>query len=546
MYSLERNEVVWESHNFGCPMNHATISPDGQLLIVVGDCSVACVFRRLDRPTAQVNGDPGSNCDFPDWKLFRKIDLHTPETATLSTYFTTAWSDNGRLFATASEHGYIMVMETKLIHDADSDPILSIVPSSRAMSSPGAIRAICFAPSPWDLLVWTENYGRICIADLRTDLRIRQVVDLDCASEKLTRHIISDDMRRSDDDFISAQSLDREASYLQAHRSLRDDREMLPASQEPQMGQPFDDGLTEEENQMIGGLRTTRARQNHANPSAEGTRPINPIRASSLREALQMNSQRYRAMHGLSSAESSVQNNPVFRRTSHLGRGGHQRMEVDRWTEETATTDSRPSDGTDAWRTIERAMYRAASGSSGNITRPTHEERPAEEDWLMPELIPALSSSRRASSGRVTLPSFREHLSVLEAERARRRDRAADANLTTRGAAVEARRRMQVVISGSDAGWSELDDGESAQLRPSRLSSANESTQRARMREIGELDTLLGLSLPQPSTGGQGPLYSARQGVYHTTQAEGIVDGDTSDWGIGTTGLAWGRNGRTV
>ncbi|KAF2455056.1 hypothetical protein BDY21DRAFT_77867 [Lineolata rhizophorae] len=224
--------------DFPFPMNHASISPDGRLLVAVGDSHVAYFFERRDRPGCPADTDkpPATKAKSAasTWQLLRAHTLYLPKyrTACATGYFTTAWSPSGSLVAVGAEAGYITVFDSKIIQEvpyAASNTIASLTCSSadhikpyintarprRAkMSSsnprssrpekplddipdamdaevkviastrpyhntgPGAVRCMLFSPSPWDLLIWAEDQGRVCVSDLRDGLTSRQVLDL--------------------------------------------------------------------------------------------------------------------------------------------------------------------------------------------------------------------------------------------------------------------------------------------------------------------------------------------------------------------------------
>ncbi|GAM89482.1 hypothetical protein ANO11243_075210 [Dothideomycetidae sp. 11243] len=153
-------------------MNHATISPDGKTLAAVGDVNTVFFFTR----------------SLPDWELTGRYTLYIPSPHTQRGYFTTAWSPSGHLLAVGSEAGYITVFD---MHDfiqaveeagGDIETIrLATIPSSRpniqAHTCPGAVRSMLFSPDPWDLLIWAEDQGRICIGDLRNALKSKPGVN---------------------------------------------------------------------------------------------------------------------------------------------------------------------------------------------------------------------------------------------------------------------------------------------------------------------------------------------------------------------------------
>jgi hypothetical protein len=168
------------------PVNHATISPDGQLLIAVGDYQQCYFYERADlkpSPDSRSHKYASAHCQ---WELLDVVLLHVPKSLGSTGYFTTAWSPNGRLCAVASEMGYISIIDIEALKSLEQgeDAIVTVISSTRPEIAlpyggcPGAVRTMLFSPSPWDLLIWSEDQGRVCVADLRTGLRARQVLQL--------------------------------------------------------------------------------------------------------------------------------------------------------------------------------------------------------------------------------------------------------------------------------------------------------------------------------------------------------------------------------
>ena len=280
MYSLKRN-VELKVDVFGFMMNHATISPDGKLLVIVGDRQEIFFNRRVERSQSRgfspQHGLPGQY----DWEQIRHFPLYKPQHAEYSAYFTTAWSPDGKLCATASEDGYITVFDVDAIanDDPDIDPVVAVAPSSRKDSTPGAVRTMCFAPEPWDLLIWAEQNGRVCVGDLRQGLLSRQVVELNPKGEDVTKLNLTDTDSRLEGTDYRDLNLDLGHARRQ-HRSLfiNEDshRSSTPTAQDlldaqerrhlqREMGIPELDGepqgLNEEERAILEGLRTSRQRE---------------------------------------------------------------------------------------------------------------------------------------------------------------------------------------------------------------------------------------------------------------------------------------------
>ena len=277
MYSLTRDTEL-KVEDFPFQMNHATISPDGRLLVIVGDQELIYFYRRIEVPSSPEKVSPHRRVGLFEWERLRVFRLHKPNAKDYSAYFTTAWSPSGKLCATASEDGYITVYDVDAIADAEleSDPVVAVAPSSRRETASGAIRTMLFAPEPWDYLIWAEENGRVCIGDLRTGLNTRQVVNLDPKGEHVTRIDLMDSSSTLDDfehrdydsdlDFIrryqralgtgdNRDAVSFATDYINSSAERR--RQIFPA------GLDMDDdphGLNEEERQILEGLRSTRQR----------------------------------------------------------------------------------------------------------------------------------------------------------------------------------------------------------------------------------------------------------------------------------------------
>ncbi|KAK5726480.1 hypothetical protein LTR17_012704 [Elasticomyces elasticus] len=267
-------------------MNHATISPDGHMLIAVGDFNQAYFFQRdLQEVPPQIpkphNRLTSSSIE---WTLTSVVNLHASESS--SGYFTTAWSETGHLVAVGSEGGHVTVFDMALLthpHYEDEDAVVAVIPGSRPelLSYPGAVRTIIFAPDPWDLLIWAEDQGRVCIGDLRTGLKTKQVVNLDPKDEKLNKLVFEDvpaELRGIDEleaDFerrhrnssSNASAVNFATEYIEARRRQRQQRQdmagLRSVANSAGVNALEDDphGLTIREQEILESLRTTRQRE---------------------------------------------------------------------------------------------------------------------------------------------------------------------------------------------------------------------------------------------------------------------------------------------
>lgn len=281
-------------------INHATISPDGTLLVAVGDYNQAYFYKReiIDQPPQIPKPHNRLTSASVDWKKLCTVSLHASSPDATLGYFTTAWSPSGSLVAVGSEGGYITIMDREVLEDEDLDDenrdeaIAAVIPGSRAdhpSPHPGAIRSMMFSPEPWDMLAWAEDQGRVCIGDLRTGLKSRQIISLEPKDEGLERY----ELERLDEEEqyqepeprhledLEAEMLQRFRStpdnpsavnfateYIEARRRQREHRQRLHtmqgSSRQSHASQTMEDdpgGLTESEQQILETLRTSRQRE---------------------------------------------------------------------------------------------------------------------------------------------------------------------------------------------------------------------------------------------------------------------------------------------
>lgn len=284
IYSLVHNvETVVLDLPFA--MNHASISPDGKLLVAVGDSPTAFFFKR--EHAQKPDGSKKTQeipVQFSDqgWQLVQQVALYRPTTGPCADgYFSTAWSSLGRLCAVGSECGYITVFDIDLLKKSEygEDAIVQLISSTRPDmgAGAGAVRTMHFSPNPWDFLVWSEDQGRVCVADLRTGLKVKQVLTLDPKEEGLERVEIADfdltvstemhELRR-EADFIRSyrRALDSEGGTAAAVNAANEYFESDPERQRlhRRLGVVESDsdphGLTAHERQVLEALRNTRQR----------------------------------------------------------------------------------------------------------------------------------------------------------------------------------------------------------------------------------------------------------------------------------------------
>ncbi|CAK4030823.1 hypothetical protein DOTSEDRAFT_161482 [Lecanosticta acicola] len=295
-------------------INHATISPDGQMLVAVGDFNQAYFFSReiVDTPPQIPKPHNRLTTASVEWRLTNVVTLFVSSPDATVGYFTTAWSPTGQLVAVGSEGGYITVLDTEMMANPeleDDEAVVAVVPGSRAdlpQPHPGAIRSMMFSPEPWDLLIWAEDQGRICIGDLRTGLKSRQVVSLEPGADSLRKLALEDIpqeegpvishlddleadlLRRYRNAPDSASAVNFATEYIEARRRVRQQRQDMAAlhaarqshtnasssRHTPDLLGDDPQGLTAREQQILESLRTSRQRE-EARANGQPARSVN-------------------------------------------------------------------------------------------------------------------------------------------------------------------------------------------------------------------------------------------------------------------------------
>lgn len=189
-------------------MNYATISPDGELMVAVGDKPQAFFCRRSLSPTYPMQDS---------WRVIAEPKLSLAHSSDCC--FSIAFSPSGHICAVASQTGIITIFDTSLVRE-DMEPdeaVLEVIRSSRPCLSrdlSGAVRSMSFGPSPWDLFAWAEDRGRVCVVDLRDAFRSRQTIELRIDCPSLERASISD----LEEVTLERRQMEIEANLIRRHR----------------------------------------------------------------------------------------------------------------------------------------------------------------------------------------------------------------------------------------------------------------------------------------------------------------------------------------
>jgi hypothetical protein len=194
---LERSEVL-ESLKLDDCVNRAVISPNGQLLIAIGDDPYMHVYQRKQQ-MGMHKSPIGSKSFKPEWVKCQRVQLQGQRLSDKSDMrgsFAAAFSPSGRYLAIGTQYGIISVFQTRCLSTPDEDPLIVTFTTSRPNQKAGAVRVLEFSPEPYDLLAWTENNGRAGVADIRRCFMSRQILITDPDAEGVDQVVIAE---RSDD-----------------------------------------------------------------------------------------------------------------------------------------------------------------------------------------------------------------------------------------------------------------------------------------------------------------------------------------------------------
>ncbi|KAI5776386.1 hypothetical protein EDC01DRAFT_763353 [Geopyxis carbonaria] len=186
IFHLAQNRVVTTLH-VAAPTNHASISPDGQHLVVVGDVPEVYFYHPASSGSYNDSSNTGiGEAGCGSWILSSHPPLKAGDDG--DALMSTSFSPSSLHCAVASQTGIITIFDTRYLsctHPDGISPLVKRITSSRAYTHVGAIRSVQFSPAPWDLLVWAEHCGRVCVADARSNFTRRQIVNIFVEKDEL-------------------------------------------------------------------------------------------------------------------------------------------------------------------------------------------------------------------------------------------------------------------------------------------------------------------------------------------------------------------------
>lgn len=242
-------------------VNRATLSPDGQLLIAVLDDPFLYVHRRVEKKVDDRNSSRTTDAVEYQWEECNRVLLKSQQRNDRSDSrgsFAACFSSSGSYLAVGTQYGTISVFDTQSLMDPTADPLLTAFTSSRPMTGDGAIRDMAFCPGPYDLLAWTEDRGRVGLADIRTGFALQQ--SLDIGAEQDFEHVIVLDRNTLDSRFLEGRG--ERSEYLSPSSSslAADSREVRRRRNASNAERS---GLSPNETAVLEALQSQRRRREH-------------------------------------------------------------------------------------------------------------------------------------------------------------------------------------------------------------------------------------------------------------------------------------------
>jgi hypothetical protein len=324
--NLATKEVLERLELDDC-VNRAVISPDGRLLIAIGDDPYMHVYHRKQKGLIH-KGAFGSGADRKfGWTKCQQVHLkgqRSTDNSDMRGSFATAFSPSGRYLAVGTQYGIISVFETNYLITPDADPLIVTFTTSRPNSRAGAVRAMEFSPEPYDLLAWTEDHGRLTVADIRHCFMSRQTITMDPRGEGVEKVGL---IERSDDLVIDPRlrqfrmspdgnSSDSVAAEMERRQLRHLSREGLDRINIP---------LTAEETEVLDALRASRRQREReaSSPSLSVATHHSPLVWSDLVDDIRSTSnwRDHAGLRGTSTTAATDEARPSWRE-QYLSRAG--------------------------------------------------------------------------------------------------------------------------------------------------------------------------------------------------------------------------------
>ncbi|KAL2256775.1 hypothetical protein VTK26DRAFT_1145 [Humicola hyalothermophila] len=164
-------------------MNRGVISPDGRFLVAISDDPYLYIHERKEKKRVDAGiSSRLADCPSYEWSPCGRIQLKSQNKNDRSDNrgsFAACFSSTGKYLAVGTQYGAISIFDVAAFSMPGVDPLITWFMTSRPNADHGAVRDMAFSPGPIDLLAWTEDRGRVGVADVRTGFTTRQILHLD-------------------------------------------------------------------------------------------------------------------------------------------------------------------------------------------------------------------------------------------------------------------------------------------------------------------------------------------------------------------------------
>ncbi|KAK4234670.1 hypothetical protein C8A03DRAFT_47057 [Achaetomium macrosporum] len=281
--SLQDQEVL-DKITYPDYMNRGVISPDGQLLVAISDDPYLYIHERKEKSSESGMSSRAADRPVYEWSSCGRIQLKSQSKDDQSDNrfgalpriplgvrrsltgsrgsFAACFSSTGRYLAVGTQYGTISIFDATALNVAGADPLVMTFKTSRPNAEFGAVRDMAFSPSTTDLLAWTEDRGRVGIADIRAGFDARQILYLD--REDDFEHLAVTD-RSTIDPRLLEQRLDRSETLLSSFANALDTSLDISRQNRHSEGQGalarYNVPLTAEETAVLEAIQDFRRRQ---------------------------------------------------------------------------------------------------------------------------------------------------------------------------------------------------------------------------------------------------------------------------------------------
>ncbi|KAK3294739.1 uncharacterized protein B0H64DRAFT_362293 [Chaetomium fimeti] len=266
-----RDQVVLDKITYPDYMNRGVISPDGRLLVAISDDPYLYIHERKEKKAESGTSARAADRSGYEWSSCGKIQLKSQSKDDRSDNrgsFAACFSSTGQYLAVGTQYGTISIFDVAALTISGADALMTAFSASRPNAEFGAVRDMAFSPGPVDLLAWTEDRGRVGVADIRAGFDSRQILYLDKDNDFEGLTVID---RGTIDPRLLEQRAERNELPSVSFPAAADsstENQATRASEEQAILSRYNIPLTAEETGVLEAIQDFRRRQDQYNSAA--------------------------------------------------------------------------------------------------------------------------------------------------------------------------------------------------------------------------------------------------------------------------------------